>query len=788
MRYHTEDGKCNYAVTSNVSLRALVDLKPGDHLCYLYESEEEHRALLTPFLRHGLERGEKVIYVVDARTSEAILDSLREDGIDVEQYLASGRLAILAGEGFYARDGAFDPDAAIAALRTETDRALAQGCSALRLTTEMTWSLRGIPGSERSIEFESKLNAFLLDSRCVSLCQYDRRRFDAVALLNALVTHPATVVGTTICDNFYYMPLTNFQGHDLPTSALRCWLGNLAEHKRREESLLHAKHFSEHLFDEFPTPIWRSDVDTTCDYVNQSWLTFTGRTIEQEIGDGWMEGLHPEDSERFLKTYLDAFKSRNPFQIEYRLRRFDGQYRWVLGVGRPFNNLDGNFAGYIGSCYDITERRLQEQQLAYLATHDALTGLPNRRSLEEALKRVVPRARRGVTSAILFLDVDNFKLVNDTLGHAAGDQALVTLTRLLQEMLRAGDLVVRLGGDEFAVLLEGTDVEGARIVAERMRKEVEEFCFTLEDFTFNLSLSIGLAAIDGQQPPLVMLSHADAAMYKAKEEGRNRIVLYSPDENGLARLSEANRLAARLKDGLKDGKFVLHYQPVVRLSDGQVEHYEALVRLRGNDGEMVYPGSFIPAAERFGLMPQLTRWIIQEAIHTLRQHSRIRVSVNLSGLDLSDETLPEFVEVRLRECDVEPSHLWFEITETAVVKDLALAERWIRRLKKLGCRFALDDFGTGFVSFAYLRNLPVDLLKIDGSFISVLEKDVTQRALVQSVQTLARAQGKETVAEFVENEAIAQIVKDVGITFGQGYYFGKPSADPGLFDLASRKV
>ncbi|MBI4317557.1 MAG: EAL domain-containing protein [Chloroflexi bacterium] len=561
----------------------------------------------------------------------------------------------------------------------------------------------------------------------------------------------------------------NSDGRHLPTE--------LGESRRGGYALAGLRDVYSALFDELPAPAWRSGVDGKYCHFNKNWLAFTGRTIGQETDDGWTHGIHPEDLNRRADAYSSAFNSRQPFEIEFRLRRHDGEFRWIIDIGRPFQDLDGNFAGYIGLCYDVTERRQNEQQLSYMASHDSLTGLANRRMLEETLSRVLARARRGTSSVLLFLDVDNFKLVNDILGHAAGDRALVTLTQLLQNQLRTEDLLVRLGGDEFVALLEGATVEEAQVVAERARRAVEEFRFILDGQTFKLSLSIGIVEVDGRHTSAILLSQADAAMYKAKEQGRNRIMLYRPDEDSLVFLPESNQLVALLKDAFRKGLFALHFQPIVRLSDGQVDHYEALVRLRAETGRIVPPAEFIPAAERFGLMPQLTRWIVQEVIRTLHEYSGIRLSANLSSMDLTDEALPEFIEARLRGHKVEPARLGFEIAELAIRKNLSLADGWIRRLKALGCRFALDDFGAGFVSFAYLRSLPVDQFKIDGAFVRAVENDPSQLTIVQAVHALARIQGKETIAEWVENAAIARILKDIGIPYGQGYYLGDTCPD-----------
>jgi len=309
---------------------------------------------------------------------------------------------------------------------------------------------------------------------------------------------------------------------------------DITERKQAEEALEKSRDFYLSLFEEFPSLIWRSGTDGKCDYFNKSWLEFTGRTLRRELGDGWAEGVHPEDLDHCISTYLRAFKARRPFEMEYRLRRHDGEYRWIVDYGRPFNDLNGNFAGYIGTCNDITERKKQEEELAYLATHDPLTGLSNRRALEEHIKRVRARARMSTISALLLMDLDNFKFVNDTLGHAAGDHVLVTITQLLRRKLRVEDQLARLGGDEFAVLLEDVSKKEALIVAERLRKSAEEFKFNIDKQSLNITLSIGVAIINGSDGPESIMSRADDAMYKAKERGRNQVVLYKENEHDSA--------------------------------------------------------------------------------------------------------------------------------------------------------------------------------------------------------------------------------------------------------------
>jgi diguanylate cyclase (GGDEF)-like protein/PAS domain S-box-containing protein len=295
--------------------------------------------------------------------------------------------------------------------------------------------------------------------------------------------------------------------------------------KLAERTVARARDFYLTLFEEFPTLIWRAGPKGRFDYFNRAWLQFTGRRAEEELGDGWTQGVHPDDLARFRDVYAGALEKRRPFETEFRIRRHDGRFRWMLNVGRPFNDLEGDFAGFLGSCYDITERKTHEQDLFYQATHDQLTGLPNRRVIETDLPRVISRTERGVDSVVLVLDLDRFKDVNDRWGHGAGDKVLVELGVLLRKLMRASDLLTRLGGDEFAVLLEDIELAEAERFARRLCEAVAGRPFIPEMSDSRLSLSIGLALIRGHEIPAEVLARADQAMYKAKELGGNRAVV-----------------------------------------------------------------------------------------------------------------------------------------------------------------------------------------------------------------------------------------------------------------------
>ncbi|MFZ5642434.1 MAG: bifunctional diguanylate cyclase/phosphodiesterase [Bacillota bacterium] len=554
---------------------------------------------------------------------------------------------------------------------------------------------------------------------------------------------------------------------------LQAIIRDITERKNREEQLrLHAA-----ALQSAANAVVITDLEGRITWVNPAFSGLTGYRADDVIGKKMSflkSGIQEAGFYRELwKTIFDG----RVWHGEMQNRHKNGNLYIEEQTITPVRDEDGRITHFVAIKQDVTKRKQQEQQLSYLATHDPLTNLPNRRVLEDSLRRAVAKAGRGNQSCLLFMDLDNFKIVNDTLGHTAGDQVLYNLTHLIQSLLRTGDLLARFGGDEFAVLLEGVGIDKALSIAERMRREVEEHRFVVGDQNFHLTLSIGLVVVDGEYEQEAVLSQADTAMYLAKDHGRNRVIVYRHEDGVMAKLTEVNKWTSRIKAALADDRFVLYFQPLVRVSNDSVDHYEALIRMIGEDGAIIPPGAFIPVAERYGLMPQLDRWVFKQVINKLQKNPGIKVFMNLSGSSLAEETFSTFVEEQVKQSGIDPGCLGFEITETAVVQDLVAAEKWVRRIKALGCRFALDDFGAGFNSFIYLHSLPVDQIKIDGYYIRTLESDPTRCALVQAMHALARTLGMETVAEFVENEEILKIIKNIGITYGQGYHIDKPIPD-----------
>lgn len=554
-------------------------------------------------------------------------------------------------------------------------------------------------------------------------------------------------------------------------------LSDISELKSTQESLASSRDFYLTLFEGFPSMIWRAGADGRVDYVNAAWLDFTGRTLDEAIGESWLVDVHPEDGERCRITLRKAIDERRAFQIEYRLRHRSGEYRWVHDAARPFHDLGGAFDGLIGSTSDISDRKRQEEALERLATHDALTGLPNRRLLEEALGRAVAHARRGHLSSLLLLDLDGLKTVNDASGYAAGDALLRDIAAALTTTLSAEDLLSRVGGDRFGVLLQDTALDDAQRVAERLHEALSGSA--LGPAGSDVGLSIGIVEIDGRFEASAALAQADAAAYRAKEIGGDRVVRYVPDMESSDHTDEHTAaMLARLADALAgDGALRLHFQPVFRVSDGTVTFNEVTLRLADGRGGLLEASEFMWVAERGGLMPELSRWVLQRAASILVDDPGMRLSMNLSGADLADEGLVDAAAALLEAAGVSAERLSFELSESALLPDLSVARRWIESARARGFGFALDGFGRGYNSFEYLRELPVDRVKIDGSVVRSLVGDPRQLALVQAVQAVASSREIETVAECVENEYVLQVVRNAGVDLAQGPHLGGPGPD-----------
>jgi diguanylate cyclase (GGDEF)-like protein/PAS domain S-box-containing protein len=467
------------------------------------------------------------------------------------------------------------------------------------------------------------------------------------------------------------------------------------------------------------------------------------------------------------------------------IQRLDGSTVSVTLVGAPILS-GGNVSGAVLVLHDMTQERQYIANLSWQATHDALTGLANRREFEYRLEQVLHRAgqSQGGRHALMFLDLDQFKLVNDTCGHAAGDELLRHICALLQSDLREGDTLARLGGDEFGILLENCPAAVAEKVAESLRHTVQSLHFVWKGRPFMTTVSIGLVHIS--QTPTTLetsLRAADMACYMAKEKGRNRVQVYHADDSELSLRFGEMAWVQRLHMALEENRFCLYAQEISPLghTDGGNGHIEILLRLHDEAGRIILPDSFIPAAERYGLMTSLDRWVVENVfkfiarcMHEHPGRPMAMCAINLSGITIGDDDFLGFLREKFEAYSIPPEMICFEITETSAIANLGSAIRFINELKALGCYFSLDDFCAGMSSFAYLKHLPVDFLKIDGSFVKDMLDDPINRAMVEVINHIGHVMGKRTIAEFVETPQIEQALLDIGVDYAQGYLIERP--------------
>jgi diguanylate cyclase (GGDEF)-like protein/PAS domain S-box-containing protein len=459
----------------------------------------------------------------------------------------------------------------------------------------------------------------------------------------------------------------------------------------------------------------------------------------------------------------------------------DQSERYIDVSVASIRNRDGASFGVVLVFRDVTEERELAKQLAHQASHDRLTGLVNRHEFERRLSHLLDTASAQAPHALLYLDLDQFKIVNDTCGHAAGDDLLRQISALLRTKLRARDTLARLGGDEFGVLLEHCATTEAERVANNLREVLEGFRFRWNDKGFTIGVSIGLVPITHAGETLAdVFSAADSSCYAAKEKGRNRVHIYRLDDTVLAQRHGEMRWIPRIQQALADGRFRLYFQPIVPLASKVRNgiHGEILLRMLDEAGRLVLPGAFLPAAERYGLMLALDRWVVKTSLEALSAMSNgkgdLAFAINVSGQSLGAADFLDYVTEQIAATRVSPHRLCFEITETSAISELGHAIRFIETLKARGCKFALDDFGTGLSSFSYLKALPVDYLKIDGGFVKAIATDAIDEAMVEAVHHIGHIMGITTVAEWVESQAIRQKLGQIGVDYGQGYALGYP--------------
>ena len=562
---------------------------------------------------------------------------------------------------------------------------------------------------------------------------------------------------------------------------------DITERKLYEDALFREKESAQITLQSIGDGVITTDANSNVEYINPVAEDLTGWKVDDASGrsiDEIFRGFHEETCEPLENPLAvsirrdRAIKSVRPTLL---IRR-DGNELYIESTASPIRDGKGSVTGGVLVFHDVSESRELNRRLSYHASHDILTGLVNRREFENRLERALKSARARETSyALLYLDLDQFKIVNDSCGHSAGDALLGQLGALLKSKIRWRDTLARLGGDEFGVLLESCSLEEAMNTAETLRMAIGDYKFVWEERNFRLGVSIGVVPITADNEDVAaLLSAADSACAAAKEAGRNRIHSFQENDIDLMRRRREMQWAARINNALEENRFELFRQTIQPL---QVEesgaHYEILLRMRDENGGIISPGLFIEAAERYGITPSIDRWVIRAAFRWLVSEADERerlalCSINLSGQSLGDEKFLPFVIDQFQMSGIDATKICFEITETAAIASYSQANRFINALKELGCMFALDDFGTGLSSFGYLKHFPVDFLKIDGSFVKEILHDPIDREMVRSINEIGHLTGKKTIAEFAENEEIITMLRGMGIDYAQGYGVSEP--------------
>lgn len=562
---------------------------------------------------------------------------------------------------------------------------------------------------------------------------------------------------------------------------------DITERKLYEEALFREKESAQITLQSIGDGVITTDAEGTVEYINPVAEELTGWKVDDASGlpiDEIFRGFHEETCEPLENPLVvavrrdRAIKSVRPTLL---IRR-DGNEIYIESTASPIRSGKGLVTGGVLVFHDVSESRELNRRLSYHASHDILTGLVNRREFESRLERALKSAKARETSyALVYLDLDQFKIVNDSCGHSAGDALLGQLGALLKSKIRWRDTLARLGGDEFGVLLESCSLDEAMQTAEALRLAIGDYKFLWDDRTFRLGVSIGVVPITADTEDVAgLLSAADSACSAAKEAGRNRIHSFQENDIDLMRRRRELQWAARISNALEENRFELFRQTIQPLqSDEDGAHYEILLRMRDENGGIISPGLFIEAAERFDKTPEIDRWVIRSAFRWLVSEADERerlalCSINLSGKSLGDEKFLPFVIDQFQMSGLDATKVCFEITETAAIASYSQANRFINALKELGCKFALDDFGTGLSSFGYLKHFPVDFLKIDGSFVKEILHDPIDREMVRSINEIGHLTGKQTIAEFAENEEIITMLRGMGIDYAQGYGVAEP--------------
>lgn len=593
------------------------------------------------------------------------------------------------------------------------------------------------------------------------------------------------------CNGEYRWVISRAKGRMDKDGRLKRLVGvelDITERRLYEEALFREKESAQITLQSIGDGVITTDADSVIDYINPVAEQLTGWRLEDAMGqpvDDVFRAFHEETCEPLENPLTASIRRMRPTKAvrPVLLIRRDGNELYVESTAAPIRDGQGKISGAVLVFHDVSESRELNRKLSYHASHDLLTGLVNRSEFESRIERALRSAKANEASyALCHLDIDQFRMINESCGHSAGDALLGQVGALLKSKIRWRDTLSRIRGDEFGILLESCTLEEALHTAEVLREAVKNFRFTWEDRVFRLGASVGVVPITADNEDVAsILAAADGACASAKEQGRNRVHSFAENDIELMRRRRETQWASRISAALEEGRFELYRMPIMALQKPeQGAHYEILLRMRDEAGKIVAPDHFIAAAERYSLTPAIDRWVIENTLKWLvseaDERERLEIcAINLSGQSLGDDKFLPFVIEQFQKSGLDASRICFEITETAAVASFSQANRFIQSLKELGCKFSLDDFGTGLSSFGYLKHFPVDFLKIDGSFVRGILHDPIDREMVRAINEIGHLTGKLVIAEFAENTEIIQMLAGLGVDYAQGYGIAQPS-------------
>ncbi|MBF0264401.1 MAG: ammonium transporter [Gammaproteobacteria bacterium] len=638
--------------------------------------------------------------------------------------------------------------------------------------------------SERAVLNSLFINILHPDEPMLSLLN-NNKQTDSFLLLN----RKRKLLGQRSNKELFFMEVTVSRNKDLHSLQFTASVRDISEKQKIEDQLFEEKERALITLASIADGVITTDHNGYIQYINNAAERITGWELSEAVGKEFNTVYHAYDENgdelltELLTPAIEQNKTVNETEVHRVYSKFDEKFT-IKHTSAPIVNSRDEIIGAVMVFHDVTSAREMQKVLSHQASHDSLTGLMNRYSFEKKLQDLINDANEQLHQHVLcYLDLDQFKIVNDTCGHLAGDELLKQVSQLISYKLRRGDTLARLGGDEFAILLLNCPIKKGLEVCEEIREEIKNFRFPWEDKQFSIGISIGIVPIDQTTRDLShLLSMADTACYTAKDLGRNRVHTYEVNDEELQVRQGQMQWVSIIRKALDENNLHLYYQTIAPIDNPtpQTGHYEIFVRIRGDDGNMIPPGAFIPAAERYNLMQEIDIFVVRKTLDWLSQQSVItlntieKVSINLSGSTLGNIASLQDLKQCFREFKVNPEIICFEVTETATISNLRTATRFMDELKAIGCCFSLDDFGSGLSSFEYLKNLQVDYLKIDGVFIKDICHDSIDLAMVKAINTIGHVMGIKTIAEFVEDKDILSELTAIGVDYAQGYYIDKP--------------